>query len=382
MRSKPNGEGLCVVMLGHKRVPGREGGVESVVEELAVRMAEQGVDVTLINRYRPGDERMARYKGVRIRRAFTLESRSLNAVIYAFFAMLMAACGRYDVIHVHAEGSCAMLPIAKLAQKRTVATIHGLDWQRAKWGGFATRFLLFGERCAAKYADEVIVLSRGVQEYFRARYGRETRLIGNGVDCAVNRPARRITEKWGLQAGGYILFLARIVPEKGLHDLLDAFAALDTDMKLVVAGDNSHADDYFRSIREKAAKDTRVIMTGFASGEILDELYTNCFLYVLPSSIEGMPMTLLEAMSHGCLCLVSDIPENTDVLDGAGLTFELGKIDSLRGALRDALASESSETLKTAARVRSEAFSWGAVVDQTVECYRPEATHRKRQMEG
>lgn len=369
MRSKRDTRPLRVVMLGHKRVPGREGGVEVVVEELATRMAEQGVYVTLINRYRRSDARINSYKGAQIRRAFTLESRSLNAVVYAFFAMLMAAFGRYDVIHVHAEGSCAMLPIAKLTRKRTVATIHGLDWQRAKWGGFATRFLRYGEKCAAKYADEVIVLSKSVQDYFLTQYGRETRLIGNGVRPTVNRSVCLIAEKWGLQAGGYILFLARIVPEKGLHDLLDAFAALDTGMKLVVAGDNSHAADYFHAVREKAAKDPRVIMVGFASGEILDELYTNCFLYVLPSSIEGMPMTLLEAMSHGCLCLVSDIPENTDVLNGAGLTFGTGDVESLRNALGGALTGDGFQPLKDAARVRAGQFGWDSVVDRTLELY-------------
>ena len=333
MKSKPEARPIRIVMLGHKRVPGREGGIEVVVEELAARMAARGVQVALINRRLRGLPRIKSYAGTRIRWAPTVENRNLNAVVYAFFAMLMASFSRYDVIHVHVEGPCAMLPIAKLAHKRTVATIHGLDWQRAKWGGFAKRFLRFGEKCAARYADEVIVLSRDVQKYFLEQYGRKTRLIPNGVSPAPDRPARAIREKWGLEKDGYILFLARIVPEKGLHNLLDAFLQTKTDKKLVVAGDLGGGDEYSESVVRMAMRDPRVVPVGFASGEILDELYSNCFLYALPSRVEGMPMALLEAMSHGCLCLVSDIPENTDVLDGAGLTFQAGSVQSLREAL-------------------------------------------------
>ncbi len=359
---------LRVVMLGQKRVPGREGGVEVVVEELAARMAKLGVEVTLINRRRRGVPRIRSYAGARVRWAPTVEDPRLNAVVYAFFAMLMAAFGPYDVIHVHAEGPCAMLPIAKLTRKRTVATIHGLDWQRAKWGGFARAFLRLGERCAARCADEVIVLSGDVRRYFLERYGRETRLIGNGVSPASDRPARLIREKWGLEKDGYILFLARIVPEKGLHELLEAFEGVRTDRRLVVAGELS-GGGYEDSVLEMAAKDPRVLVAGFASDAVLDELYTNCLLYVLPSHVEGMPMSLLEAMSHGCLCLTSDIPENRDVLNGAGLMFEKGSVESLRAALEGALAGPHG-ALKAAARRRVRSFGWDDVTRRTIEIYR------------
>lgn len=373
MKSKLEARQLRVVMLGHKRVPGREGGVEVVVEELGTRMVMRGVKVTLINRRRHGIPRIRDYAGARIRWAPTVERSSLNAVVYAFFAMLIASFSRSDVIHIHAEGSCTMLPIAKLLRKRTVATIHGLDWQRSKWGGFAKAFLRLGERCAARYADEVIVLSADVKRYFLEQYNRETRLIGNGVSPAIYRPARVIREKWGLEADGYILFMARIVPEKDLHNLLDAFLMIDTDKKLAVAGDFG-GDEYARSIQQMATRDPRVVLTGFASGEVLDELYSNCFLYTLPSRVEGMSMSLLEAMSHGCFCLTSDIPENRDVLGGAGIVFQAGSVQSLRVALEGALTDGRREAFEAAAQERSKSFTWDAVVDQTLALYDAGAT--------
>lgn len=207
-----------------------------------------------------------------------------------------------------------MIWIPHLFRIKTVATIHGLDWQRSKWGGFATRFLLFGEKMAAKYADELIVLSANMQKYFKDTYQRDTVLIPNGVTRPEKKSDDYIRGKWGLEKGNYILFLARLVPEKGVHYLLDAYKEIQTDKKLVIAGGSSHTDDYVNEVREKAAQDPRVILTGFVQGELLEELYSNAYVYVLPSDVEGMPISLLEAMSYGNCCLVSDIAENLEVV--------------------------------------------------------------------
>ena len=196
-----------IAMLGHKRIPSREGGVEIVVEELAVRMANLGHDVTCYNRkghHVSGQKfdlqnNKDSYRGVRIKTVFTIDKKGLAAMSSSFFAALKAAVGRYDVVHFHAEGPCAMLWLPKLFGKRCVATIHGLDWARSKWGGFAAKYIKFGEKVAAKYADEIIVLSKNVQHYFKQEYNRETTFIPNGVNKSERREADEITEAFGLK---------------------------------------------------------------------------------------------------------------------------------------------------------------------------------------
>ena len=228
---------MKIAMIGHKRIPSREGGVEIVVEELATRMVEKGHSVTVYNRkgkHVSGGKtvNLKEYKGVKIKSVPTFENGKLNAIVYSVIATFLALFGRYDVIHIHAEGPCSMIWLPHLFGIHTVATIHGLDWQRAKWGGFATKFLKFGEKTAAKYADELIVLSEGTRDYFKKTYGRETVFIPNGIDVQNEKKADIITKKYGLEKDGYILFLARIVPEKGLHYLIDAFMQTDTDKNL------------------------------------------------------------------------------------------------------------------------------------------------------
>ena len=300
---------LRIAMIGHKRIPSREGGVEVVVEELSVRLAAMGHRVDAYNRYghhvsgKKYDEEYGWkgrrfYKGVRVYIVPTFRRSSLNAIVYSFLATLRALFGRYDVIHYHAEGPCAMLWIPKLFHRKIVVTVHGLDWQRAKWGNLASYVIKFGEKMAAKYADEVIVLSRNVQQYFADTYNRKVTYIPNGINRPQHRAAELITEKYGLTEGGYFLSLGRIVPEKGVHYLIEAFSKLSTDKKLVIAGGNSHAVEYMEKIHHMAAQDERIIMTDFVQGRMLEELYSNAYGFVLPSDVEGMALTLLEAMSY------------------------------------------------------------------------------------
>lgn len=383
---------MKIAMLGHKRIPSREGGVEIVVEELAERMTQRGHSVTVYNRRghhvsdktKTTDKKPKKYdyKGIHIVTVPTFEKKSLNAVVYAFLATWKAVFGRFDVIHYHAEGPCAMLPIAKLFGRHTVATIHGLDWQRAKWGGFATRFLRFGEKMAAKYADEVIVLSRGVQQYFMEQYGRGTKYIPNGVTKPEKYPAHIITEQYGLEGNDYILFLARLVPEKGVHYLIEAYGRLHTDVKLVIAGGSSHSDDYIKQIEAMAAQNERIIMTGFVEGTVLQELYSNCLLYVLPSDVEGMPISLLEAMSYGRRCLVSDIAENVEAAENMAVSFRKSDVEDLAKKL-DMILREIRETDGTEGETGINRYTeediqnfvlthydWDAIVERTLQVYR------------
>ncbi len=387
---------MKIIMLGHKRIPSREGGVEIVVEELASRMAMLGHDVTVYNRkghHVSGAEneqmdyqKKYEYRGVHVRTVFTLEKKSLNAVVYSFFATLRASLAKADVIHFHAEGPCSMLPIAKLSGKKCVATIHGLDWQRAKWGGFATKFLLFGERMAAKYADEVIVLSQGVQKYFKDTYGRDTLLIPNGITKPEFREAKEICSRLALKTEQYILFLARLVPEKGVHTLLEAYEKSNLTIPLVIAGGGSHASEYEEEIKAKideinaegmkfGENGKKVVQTGFVQGRVLEELYSNAALYVLPSEIEGMPLSLLEAMSYGNICLTSDITENTSVTEQKGFAFENKSVSSLQRQLEKTIENKSNlRKQQEFSRGAIQQFilnkyNWDEVVEKTLECY-------------
>ena len=273
-------ETLRIAMLGHKRIPSFEGGVEVVVEALSAGLAERGHSVTCYNRagsHVSGAEHALRagsvYRGIRLVTVPTLERKGYAAVVSSFFAAVRAAFGRYDVVHIHAEGPAFFSWLPKLFGKRVVVTVHGLDWQREKWnGGFASKFIHLGEKCAVRFADEIIVLSENVRQYFQDTYGRDTRFIPNGVTAPKLESPRLIEEKWGLRKDDYILYLGRIVPEKGETYLIEAFKQVKTDKKLVIAGGSSDTEYYMRELKALAAEDERILFTGFVQGQLKDEL--------------------------------------------------------------------------------------------------------------
>lgn len=371
-------EKLCIAMLGHKRIPSREGGIEIVVEELSTRMVEVGHSVTCYNRsghHVSGKEfdggSLKRYKGVKLKTVFTLNRKGLAAMTSSFFGAICAAFGKYDVVHFHAEGPCAMLWLPKLFGKRCVATIHGIDWQRAKWGGFASKYIKFGEKVAAKYADEIIVLSEGVQKYFMNTYGRKTVFIPNGVNRPILRNPQLIKERFGLEKDDYILFLGRLVPEKGVTYLIGAFKNVKTDKKLVIAGGSSDTDAFSQELKKLAEGDDRIVFTGFVQGQMLEELYSNAYVYSLPSDLEGMPLSLLEAMSYGNCCLTSDIAECAEVVEDKAILFKKSDIDDLKEKLQYACDNpDAVKKLKNgAADFICQKYNWDDVVERTLRLY-------------
>ncbi|MGN1198349.1 MAG: WecB/TagA/CpsF family glycosyltransferase [Acetatifactor sp.] len=367
-----------IAMIGHKRIPSREGGVEIVVDEIATRLTRRGYHVDAYNRSgyhvsgKQFDEKRGKiYNGIRLLTIPTFKSSSLNAIVYSVLATFRALFGNYGVIHYHAEGPCVMLGVPKLFGKRVIATIHGLDWQRAKWGNFAARVLKYGEKQAAKRADEVIVLSRNVQDYFREEYHRETIFIPNGIDKPCIREARQIREQFGLLGNDYILFLARIVPEKGAHYLIEAYKQLKTDKKLVIAGGDSHAEEYMQKIYQYARENENMILTGFVQGRVLEELFSNAYVFVLPSDVEGMAISLLEAMSYGNCCLVSDIPENTEVVEDYAVSFRKGNVEDLRAKLEYLLDNPdvTAKYKEKSSDFICRKYNWEDVVDKTIQVY-------------
>jgi len=369
---------LKIAMIGHKRIPSREGGVEIVVKELSTRMVKLGHEVHAYNRRgshvsgRQFVESIGKnYEGVRILSIPTFENGKLNAIVYSFFATIRAMFGGYDVIHFHAEGPCIMMGLPRLFGKRVIATIHGLDWQRAKWGNFASRMLKKGEKTAVKYADEIIVLSSNMKQYFMDTYGRETVFIPNGISKPEIVSDECIQDKWGLKKDEYILFLARIVPEKGAHYLIEAFKQIETNKKLVIAGGSSHSAEYYESLKKMAEGDERIVFTDFVGGVPLESLFSNAYLFVLPSDIEGMALGVLEAMSYGNACLVSDIPENTEVVHNYAEWFEHGNVAILKEKIEYLLSDieKVNKYKKEAADYICNSFDWDTIVDRTLDVY-------------
>lgn len=379
MKHNPQDKKVKIAMLGHKSIPSRQGGIEIVVEELAVRMAALGHQVTIYNRsghHVSGKEfdqkKLREYKGIRMKYVPTIDKKGFAAMSTSFFAAVAAAFGKYDVVHFHAEGPCAMLWLPKLFGKRCIATVHGLDHQRAKWGKFASAYIMLGEKCAVRFADEIIVLSEGVQKYFLDTYGRKTRFIPNGVNRPVIHEAEIIKDKFGLEKDTYILFLGRLVPEKGLRYLLQAFKQVKTDKKLVIAGGSSDTDEFAGELWEMAKDDDRIIFTGFVQGQELDELYSNAYVYTLPSDLEGMPLSLLEAMSYGNCCLVSDIDECASVVEDKALIFKKSDVNDLKEKLQ--LVCDQPKIVE---QMKAEAadficgkYNWDDVVKETLSLYR------------
>lgn len=373
-------EKLSIAMFGQKRIPSREGGVEIVVEELCTRMVAQGHNVTCYNRgghHVSGSEydskRLKEYKGIKLKTVPTIEKKGFAAVSSSFFAALCCAFGKYDVVHIHAEGPAFFCWLPKLFHKRVIVTVHGIDWQREKWkSGFGSKFIHKGEKNAVKYADEIIVLSKGVQDYFEKIYGRKTVFIPNGVSNHIERKPQIIKNKFGLDKDEYILFLGRLVPEKGIKYLIEAFKQVDTEKKLVIAGGSSDTSEFENEMKELAKEDKRIIFTGFVQGQELEELYSNAYVYALPSDLEGMPLSLLEAMSYGNCCLVSDIPECAEVVEDKALIFKKADVKDLQSKLQD--ACDHSEKVdahkKQAADFICSKYNWDEIVQATLKLYR------------
>lgn len=371
---------MKIAMIGHKRIPSREGGIEIVVGELSSRLVKEGNSVVAYNRkghHVSGKEfetadYSKKFNGIILKNVFTFENSKLNAIVYSFLASLRASVSRFDIVHFHAEGPASMCFLPKLFGKRVIVTIHGLDWQRSKWGGFATKFLKFGEKTAVKYADEIVVLSKNVQKYFFDKYGRKTVYIPNGISKPIIKNDGEIKKKFGLEKDKYILYLGRIVPEKGIHYLINAYKEISTDIKLVIAGGSSHTDGYMAEVKKLAKGDDRIIFTDFVQGEVLEELYSNAYIYCLPSDLEGMPISLLEAMSYGNCCLTSDIPECTEVCEDKAVYFEKGNELSLKDKLEYLLnnGEDVSSYKKEAANFICSKYNWQDVCRQTLDLYR------------
>ena len=318
-----------IAVIGSKGLPSNVSGLEVYVQSICVELSDE-FDITVFSRKRYCTELVKEYKGVKVVHIPSINTKHLDAITYTVFATIVALFGGYDLFWFHALGPAVTMPMVKFCRKRIISTVHGLDWKRAKFGRFASGVLKYGEKCIAKCADEIITLQKYDSDYFKEKWGRNTNLISNGVKDAQFKPAELIKGKYNLDKGEFYLFMSRIVPEKGLHLLIEAYKRIRTDRRLVIAGKGVHTSDYEDEMRVLASDNDRIVFVGSVDGDIKSELYSNAYAYILPSAIEGQSIGLLEAMSYGLPCLVSDIPENLDVIgNDSGIAFRNGDVDSL-----------------------------------------------------
>jgi len=361
-------------MIGQKGYPPVHGGIEKHVAELVARMAPSGLEITIYSRPHYSDaDGPTTLAGVDVRRLASLPTKHFDAISHTVACTFDAVRRGYDILHYHALGPGLLAGAPRwIGRRRTVVTVHGLDWQREKWGRVARGILRLGEHAAARLPDRTIVVSRALQAHFRDRHGAETVCIPNGITEPVLRPPRLMTGI-GVRAP-YILFVGRLVPEKGCHLLTEAYAALPEDLRarfpLVIAGDAGFTERYVERLRATAGDG--VTFTGFVHGELLDELYTNAALVVLPSTLEGLSIALLEGMSYGKCCLVSDIPPNQEAGGDCVPFFPSGDAQSLARAMADLLGDpDARERFGAAAKARVLAtYSWNRAAEATLDVYR------------
>ena len=322
-------------------------GIESYYEQAGHELARLGHEVTVYCRsyFTPP---MSTHNGMRVRRLPTIRSKHLETFVHTLLSTAHAMTSDYDVIHYHCLGPALFSFLPRLAGKKTVVTVQGLDWQRGKWGRVAARVLRWGEAAAVSSPDATMVVSRTLQRYYRQQYNRDTIYVPNGARLAPRRLPRQLIE-WGLVPDNYVLFLGRFSPEKNCHLLINAFEAQHTNMKLILAGGSSHSDAYAESLRRHESD--RIRFLPWVSGNDLDELLSNAALFVLPSDIEGLSLALLDAMAAGVCVLTSDIPENNEVVENAGFTFRKGDQGDLERML-DLLLHDPELRRQSATRER------------------------------
>lgn len=362
---------MKIVVTGTRGIPNVMGGVETHCEELFPRIARRGLDVMVIRRSNYVRDSLTEWNGVKLVDIDCPKKKSFEAIIHTFRAINEAKRLRADVLHIHAIGPALLVPYAKMLGMRVVFTHHGPDYDRDKWGKAAKTILKLGERMGCMFADDVIVISDVIRNLIKEKYGRtrNVHLIYNGVSQPEICDYPEYFSELGIEKGRYILGMCRFVPEKNLHHLMEAFAKIrrenpSSDIRLVLAGDTDFEDDYSRRLKTMA-RENGVVLTGFIKGRRLHSLLTHCLCYCLPSSHEGLPIALLEAMSYGVKVIVSDIPANKEVGLPDSDYFPVGNVEALAEKLREVMAQPVKHISYDMHK-----YDWEKIADQVVEIYK------------
>ena len=357
-------------MIGTRGFPHIQGGVERHCESLYPLIAEKEWDVTVFRRkpYITKQNERKEFRKVSFCDLWTIKNKNFEAIIHSFISSIICIYERPDIVHIHNIGPSLVLPLLKLFRLKVVTSYHSPNYEHSKWGWVAKKMLKLSERCVTRWADSVIFVSKTQQELIDCS---NKTYIPNGVTIPNHASLSDFITQIGAEPSRYILAVARFVPEKGLHDLIRAFKGLWSDYKLVIAGDADHETDYSRNLRRIAAEDDRIILTGYITGEPLNQVYTYARLFVLPSYHEGLPIVLLEALSYGLPVLVSDIPANKEVELSAERYFRCGDVNDLKKKMEVLLEKKLSEEEQREIRKQiAEKHNWDKIAGQTIEVYR------------
>jgi glycosyltransferase involved in cell wall biosynthesis len=378
-QAKPDNSLIKVSFIGGRGVSSKYSGIETYYEEVGKRLAAKGPLVTAYcrNHFTPN---IRRFEQMRVVRLPAIRSKHFETLSHTFLSTVHAMFGSDDIVHFHALGPALFSFLPRLTGKKTVVTVQGLDWQRKKWGRFASTALKLGEKAAILFPNETIVVSRTLQKYYVEQYGKKTRYVPNGTSVLHGNSASQLKE-WRLLPKEYVLFLGRFSPEKNCHLLIEAFKRMETPFKLVLAGGSSHSDAYASDLRRQACEN--ILVLDWVSGSALDELRANAALFVLPSDLEGLSLALLEAMSAGVCVLASDIPENRELVDQAGFTFRHSDVEDLEGMLRFLIANPVLREIAALAGQTKvlKAYLWPQVTDAVEQVYKDILNPRKQPVE-
>ncbi|PKO34830.1 MAG: glycosyl transferase [Betaproteobacteria bacterium HGW-Betaproteobacteria-7] len=364
---------MRVAFIGLRGFPNVQGGVETHAEHLCPRLAAMGCEVEVIARAPYQPEQPSQWQGVRFKRIWSPKSKGLEAVLHTFLGTLYAGLvSRPDILHIQAIGPAVMTPLAKLLGLRVVVTHHGPDYDRQKWGAFARTVLRLGERFGMRSSNARIVISKVIAGIVQTSHRRDSFLIPNGVVLPELPTTTGTIEQFGLERGKYVVIVSRLVPEKRHLDLIAAFRlASIPGWKLAIVGASDHPDAYVREVLESARASTDIVCTGLQTGLALKELYSHAAVFVLPSSHEGLPIALLEALSFGLPVIASDIPANLEVGLPEDSYFPLGAVDALSGRLKAFAKRVPFQQERNQRRVWVAArYDWDAIATRTFDVYK------------
>lgn len=361
---------MKIAVLGTRGFPQIQGGVEAHCENLYPRLVKKGCEIIVFTRKPYVSYPQKSFKGITLIPLSCPRNKFLEAFIHTFKGIFYAKKLQPDILHIHAIGPSLCAPFARLLGFKVVMTHHGPDYKREKWGSFAKTILRLGEYLGCKFADKIIAVSDVIAEDIVRNYGRKATVIYNGVTMPEILKSEESLKRFGLEKGKYLLAVGRLVPEKGFGELIEAFD-FSLGWKLAIVGDADHQDEYSQGLKELAKKKPGVVLTGFLSGQTLQELYSHAGIFVLPSYYEGLPICLLEAMSYGLSCLASDIPANRSIGLADNRFFKAGDIQGLREKVAYFMDKPLTEEEKAAQiKAITEKYNWEKIAEETLEVYK------------
>jgi glycosyltransferase involved in cell wall biosynthesis len=374
---------IKIAVTGVRGIPATWGGVEHHCENLYSRLAERGYEITIYVRSYYTPSGLNNYKGMRIKRLPTLNLKYTDALLHTLFSVIHILFANPDIVHIHGIGPCFFSWIPRLFRPamKVFFTCHGLDWQRKKWPWLASRLIYMGELSAILFSQYRIVVSQELQKYFSSKHGIETYYIPNGISPVPPREPNLI-KQWGLSPRSYFLCVGRLVPEKRMEDVIKAYLLNPRKSSLVIVGDNAAAGQYMNHLRALASKSSSIIFTGYQFGDALEELFSNARSFVSASELEGLPITLLEALSYGVICVTSDIPPHQEIVKPLqGPSFAVGDVHACAkwmDHMETMTENQLDDFKQKAITLISDKFNWNTACGDLDRLYKKSLDKEKR----